>query len=110
MRQETNMAKFFKMSRFSNAGKLEELTISFLEEGQTPQTVREAVDDLKAVGLTGGRLVKFYGAPSIPVAMALAHELGKLFGAVACYDPELSPGYVVCITHSPEYQLGQQLA
>lgn len=41
--------------------------------------------------------------------MALSHEVGHLFGAVACFDPKLSD-YVICITHDPEFELGQQLS
>lgn len=74
----------------------------------TMAIVPDAVAALRALNLSGGKLVKFNGSAALPVAMALAHAVGHLFGAVACFDPKVG-GYVVCITHDPDYQLGQLL-
>ncbi len=87
-----------------------ELRTMFGIPAQNPEIVRDAVASIRALNLTGGKLVKFHGPASLPVAMALAHEVAHLFGAVAWYDPKLSPGYVVCITHDPSFEVGQQLA
>jgi CRISPR-associated protein Csx3 len=32
--------------------------------------------------------------------------VAHLYGAVACYDPKMA-GYIICITHDPEFELGQ---
>jgi len=87
-----------------------ELEISFGRQAQNPTLILEAVAALRELELTGGKLVKFNGPTTLPVAMALAHQVAHLFGAVACFDPKLTPGYVVCITHDPEFELGQQLS
>ena len=68
--------------------------------------VVDAVAAIRALGLQGGRLVKFNGPASLPVAMALCHEVCHLYGAVAVRDPKLGK-YVVAVSHSPEFHLGQ---
>ena len=54
----------------------------------------------------GGELALVNGPASLPVAMVLAHKLGHLFGAVACFDPKLGK-YVVSIAHGGTYTVGQ---
>ncbi|WP_256874863.1 CRISPR-associated protein Csx3 [Nostoc sp. C052] len=56
-----------------------------------------------------GRLLKINGSQSIPVAYHIAHKVSHLYGAIAIFDPKLS-GYVVSITHDPEYKLGTVLS
>jgi len=56
--------------------------------------------------ITGGELALVNGPASLPVAMVLAHKLGHLFGAVACFDPKLGK-YVVSIAHGGTYTVGQ---
>jgi CRISPR-associated protein Csx3 len=72
------------------------------------ELVPAAIEALSALNLTGGRGIRFNGPASLPVAMALAHAVGHLFGYVACYDPKLS-GYVVAISHDPKIHPGQLL-
>ncbi|MEA1981373.1 MAG: CRISPR-associated protein Csx3 [candidate division Zixibacteria bacterium] len=55
--------------------------------------------------LSGGPLIKINGPASLPVGMVLAHALGHLYGAVACFDPKLSK-YVVAVAHGGNYQVG----
>lgn len=55
--------------------------------------------------LVGGELLRVNGPCSIPVAMAIAHKVSHLFGAVGVFDPKLGK-YVISITHHPSYQLG----
>src|ERR1039458_7329903 len=62
----------------------------------------------KRLHVSGGRGIHFTGPASLPVAMALAHEVAHLFGYVACYDPKLS-AYVVAISHDPAFHPGQLL-
>lgn len=52
-----------------------------------------------------GELALVNGPASLPVAMVLAHKLGHLFGAVACFDPKLGK-YVVSIAHGGKYAVG----
>ena len=56
-----------------------------------------------------GRLLKINGAQSVPIAYHIAHKAAHLYGAVAIFDPKLS-GYVISITHDPEYELGMVLS
>ncbi len=82
------------------------LKVSFSEQADNTQIVVDAKVAIEALGLQGGRLVKFNGAASLPVAMVMCHAVAHLFGAVAVYDPKLA-GYVVCVSHSPEHRVGE---
>jgi CRISPR-associated protein Csx3 len=86
------------------------LTVGFGEPAQNDQIVRDAtarLDELTESGqLTGGTLLKINGPASMPVAFVIAHKVAHLYGAIAVYDPKLGNKYVVCITHTPTYQLG----
>jgi CRISPR-associated protein Csx3 len=81
------------------------LRLSFGTPAQNDQIVRDAVAAVKELNLTGGQLVKLNGPASLPVACAIAHEVGHLYGAVACFDPKLAK-YVVAISHNPQYSVG----
>jgi CRISPR-associated protein Csx3 len=37
--------------------------------------------------------------------MHLAHAVGHIYGAIACFDPKLNK-YVVSISHDPDYEVG----
>lgn len=64
----------------------------------------ESADDMGPANY--GELALVNGPASLPVAMVLAHKLGHLFGAVACFDPKLGK-YVVSIAHGGKYTVGQ---
>lgn len=81
------------------------LKLSFGAQAQNDVIVRDAVAAVKALNLTGGKLIKLNGPASLPVACAIAHEVGHLYGAVACFDPKLTK-YVVAVSHDPEFTLG----
>lgn len=55
-----------------------------------------------------GQLLKINGACSLPIAALIVSKVASLYGAIAIYDPKPS-GYVVSVTHNPDYQLGQLL-
>lgn len=55
--------------------------------------------------ISGGEVIRVNGPASLPVAMVLAHKLGHLYQAVACFDPKLSK-YVVAIAHGDSYNAG----
>ena len=88
------------------------LRIGFGDPAQNDQIVRDAkalLDELVSSGkLIGGEVIRINGPASLPVAMALAHGLGHLFQAVACFDPKLSK-YVVAIAHGEDYMVGDLL-
>ncbi len=73
---------------------------------ENDRLVVDAVAAIRELGLQGGRLVKFNGPASLPVAMALSHEVCHLYGAVAVRDPKLGK-YVVVVSHSPDFRLGE---
>lgn len=82
------------------------LKIGFGSPAQNDQIVKDAVAGVRNLSLAGGEILLINGPASLPVAMALAHEVGHIYGAIACFDPKLN-GYVVAISHDPRYQLGQ---
>lgn len=55
--------------------------------------------------LTGGELLKINGKQTLPMAFAIAHHVSHLYGAISVFDPKLQQ-YVVTISHSPKYRLG----
>ena len=85
------------------------LHIGFGKPSDNDQIVKDTVtrlDEMVKIGeLNGGGLLKVNGPASLPVAMVLGHKLSHLFQAVACFDPKLNK-YVVVISHSPEYSVG----
>ena len=85
------------------------LRVTFGERAQNDQIVKDATARLEEMysngDLDGGGLLKVNGPASLPVAMVLAHKLAHLFAAVACYDPKMNK-YVVAISHSPAYAIG----
>lgn len=87
----------------------EVLKINFGEPAQNDQIVRDAatrLDEMTREGeLKGGSLLKINGPASLPVACVLTHKVAHLYGAISVFDPKLSK-YVVCITHNPDYKLG----
>jgi CRISPR-associated protein Csx3 len=76
---------------------------------QNDRLVRDAEKRLKELiengTLKGGELIKINGPASLPVCAVLVHNLCHLFAALAIFDPKLGR-YVVCVTHSPKYKLG----
>ena len=88
------------------------LRVGFGSPAQNDQIVRDAMAGLEAlVGAGGfeGRVLRVNGPMSLPVAFALAHGVGHLFGVVAVYDPKLGGKYVVAICHDPGFAIGDLL-
>lgn len=101
--------QYAQMTSYRIALKENILRVSFGEAAQNDQIIQDAaarLQEMQDLGeLEGGRLLKINGPISVPVAFVLAHKLAHLYGAIACFDPKLGQ-YVVCITHNPEYKLG----
>lgn len=67
------------------------------------------LDAMRKTGeLSGGGLLRINGPASLPVAMVLAHKVSHLFEAIACFDPKLNK-YIVTISHSPKYAVGDMI-
>ena len=85
------------------------LKIGFGQLSQNDQIVKDVekrITQLKEDGnLAGGEIIKINGPASLPVAMVIAHGIGHLYQAVACFDPKLNK-YVVAIAHGNIYQVG----
>jgi len=102
------------MGRFYTARIVEDapattLKIGFgAESAQNDLIVPDAIAAIKELGLTGGTIVRLDGPASLPVAIAIAHELSHLYGAVAALDPKIGK-YVVAVAHGGEYVVGQLL-
>lgn len=81
------------------------LKLSFGTPAQNDQIVKDAVEAIKNLNLEGGKIIKLNGPASLPVAIALSHEVGHIYGAIAAFDPKLGK-YVVAISHDPEFKIG----
>ncbi|MCG5057205.1 MAG: CRISPR-associated protein Csx3 [Limnoraphis sp. WC205] len=85
------------------------LQVGFADPAQNDQIVRDAAARLEEMSKTGelkgGELLRVNGPCSMPVAFVLAHKVSHLFGAVGVFDPKMGK-YVICITHNPNYKLG----
>lgn len=88
------------------------LTIGFGEPATNPEIVQFVEKNAPGVRFIAHDEPSIMGAPllingpaSLPVAMTLAHKYAHVVPMVACFDPKLN-GYVVSITHDPEYPLG----
>lgn len=84
------------------------LKVSFGEAASNDAIVKEVSESLKEMRFPGGPLLKINGPASLPVAMAIAHGVVHLYGAVAVFDPKLLK-YVVCVSHTPVYAVGDLL-
>ena len=88
------------------------LRVGFGTPAQNGEIVRDAVAGLEALVEEGGfegRVLRVNGPMTIPVAFAVAHGVGHLFGVVAIYDPKLGGKYVVAISHDPGFAIGDLL-
>lgn len=69
------------------------------------QEAHEASLKLKSDSALHGKVIRINGAASLPVAMAIASNLAHIAPAVAAFDPKLGK-YVVAISHSPQFKVG----
>jgi CRISPR-associated protein Csx3 len=81
------------------------LRVGFGDPASNDQIVRDAVQGIADLGLKGGPILKINGPASLPVAVALAHAVTHLYGAVAVWDPKLGK-YVVSVSHNPDFSIG----
>jgi CRISPR-associated protein Csx3 len=85
------------------------MKVSFGDPASNDAIVRDVsatLDNMKAAGtLRGGSVLKINGPASLPVAFVIAHAVLHIYGAVAVFDPKLQK-YVVTVTHSAEYAIG----
>lgn len=81
------------------------LKIGFGAPAQNDQIVKDAVEAVKKLALEGGPIIKLNGPASLPVAIAIAHEVGHVYGVVAAFDPKIAK-YVVAISHDPNTRIG----
>jgi CRISPR-associated protein Csx3 len=94
--------------RFSFDDKEAVLTIGFTSvAGSNDQICKDIVElcvehkDL----VMGVPLLRISGPVSMPGAFVIAHSFAHLVNAIAVFDPKLGK-YVVCISHSPDYKVG----
>ena len=107
--QLLSMPEHFSAEVLSETEGVITVQIAFGSPAANTEIVPDALAALAALNLEGGRGIHFTGRASLPVAMALAHAVGHLYGYVACYDPKLS-GYIVAISHDPAIRSGQLLS
>jgi CRISPR-associated protein Csx3 len=102
------MGRYYHAGITAQSDGVTTLTIGFGEPASNERIVPDAIESVAQLGLKGGKGLKIDGPASIPVAMAIAHAVGHIFGFVACYDPKLSQ-FVVAISHDPAVQPGHLL-
>ena len=98
----------FKLTLEKDSDGSDLLRIGFGSPAQNDKILKDVVsllDNLVKDNLKGGNLLKINGPASLPVAMHLAHAVGHIYGATACFDPKLNK-YVVSISHDPKYAVG----
>ena len=103
----------YKLDLIHDAGS-QRLEIGFLKDVAATNSelvtfVEKKLTELIEQESMQGKLLKITGAASLPVTAVIIHKVGHLYGAIAVYDPKLS-GYVVSISHSPDYKLGLVLS
>lgn len=88
------------------------LQIAFGQPAQNDEIVVEITRRMSELvdngTLKGGEILKINGPASLPAAMSIAHSVGHLYQAIACYDPKMSK-YVVAIAHGDKYEVGNLL-
>lgn len=90
------------------------LQVGFGQSADNDRIVRDATDQIDRLiangEMTGGEILCINGRASMPVGFAIAAKVGHIFGAIAVSDPKLGKDtFVVTITHSASYKLGEVL-
>ncbi len=102
------MGQYFRIEKVSDSDGIVELKVGFGEPALHPEMLPDAVATMKALALPGGKLIRFNGPCSVLIGMALAHQVAYLYSAVAYYEPKEAKD-VVCISHNPDFHVGQHL-
>lgn len=87
------------------------LKVGFGRQAQNDEIVRDAVARVREIVLSGelnGKDVTINGPASLPVAVALAHELGHVTKSVRVFDPKLNTD-IVSISHDPSVSVGKKV-
>ncbi len=108
MTQRQRLENFLKMNFFNVTLEDNLLTIGFgSDQTSNDNIVRQAREKISGIKsqFEGLEVLKVNGPASLPVAMMLAHEVSHIVQSVACYDPKLGK-YVVAVSHSPLYTVG----
>ncbi|MFN6559460.1 MAG: CRISPR-associated protein Csx3 [Nostoc sp. ChiSLP01] len=76
--------------------------------------VAKKLDEMIATGeIPGGSLIKINGRVSVLVSQVLGDKLGKVYDAIAIFDPKIGDKgldrYVVTISRHPDYRVGDTL-
>ena len=87
------------------------LKVGFGRPAQNDELVREAVQKVRDIAMSGeiyAKDVVINGPASLPVAMALAHELGHVAKSVRVFDPKLNTD-IVSVSHDPSGSVGKKI-
>jgi len=91
------------MALFNMSFNNDTLTIGFGDPATNAELVQFVKDN--APEIKGIPLLKVNGPASLPVAAVLIHKYAHTVGSIAVFDPKLG-GYVVSVSHNPEYKVG----
>jgi len=102
------------MSTFLIELKGKVLQVRFGQSADNDRIVRDAIEQLDIAIASGalecGEILLIDGKASVVASFAIAAKIGHIFGAIAIADPKLGKDtFVVAITHSPNYKLGEIL-
>lgn len=81
------------------------LRLSFGDQAENDQIIRDVKKLLDSLKLDGGRLIKLNGPASLPVIVVIAHHVMHIYAYLGIYDPKLNK-YVIAVAHGPEYHVG----
>ena len=81
------------------------LKLSFGEPAQNDRIVQDAIKHLDELNISGGKIIKFNGATTVPVAAAITHHIANKFSYIGLCDPKLKK-YVIVVANGPEYKVG----
>ena len=102
------------MSTFLIELKGKVLQVGFGQSADNDRIVRDAIEQLDIAIVSGalecGEILLIDGKASVVASFAIAAKIGHIFGTIAIADPKLGKEtFVVAITHSPNYKLGEIL-
>lgn len=83
------------------------LQVGFGEPADNQQIVKDCAAGCQAVSnQIMGKLLRVNGRASLQAAMVISHAFGHIVPAIAVFDPKMGK-FVIVVSHSPDFALGQ---
>lgn len=104
----TEQGKVFECQAVEIAEGVTRLAVSLGVAADNGTIVQEVQLAMEEADLPGGELLCIHGGISLPAAYTLSHACAHVYAAIAVWDPKIQR-YVVSISHSPHYEVGEYL-